>query len=119
VAFRGIEKERRAHSLYFELGAETGVLGLAVFLGIAAVVLRRLQRVRRTYANTPRISRLATGMGLGIMAYLATSVFLSFAFMRYWWLLLALAGVLVRVAAHEPPAAKRDPLRASLREAAG
>ena len=122
IAYRGIEKERRAHTLYFELGAETGVLGLAVFLAIAVLVLRRLLRVRKLYHDRPHVSRLATGLGLGIIAYLGTSVFLSFAFMRYWWLLLALAGVLVRIAPLTRDYGRQDRqdrVRAYLREAAG
>lgn len=98
VAFRQIDKERRAHMLYFELGAETGVLGLTIFLGIAALVLKRLQAVRTRFAHRSEIAHIATGIGLAMVAYLGTSVFLSLAFMRYWWLVLALAGVMVRVA---------------------
>ena len=51
----------------------------------------------------------ANGIELGILAYLGCGIFLSFAFMRYWWLLLAVAGALVtaaRNAGAERPAAE-------------
>jgi len=95
VAFRQIDKERPAHTLYFELAAETGIIGLLIFAGLVLTVLRRIRRVRRDFVHRPDVVHLANGIGLGIVAYLGSSIFLSFAFMRYWWLLLALAGALV------------------------
>ena len=118
VAFRRIDKERRAHMLYFELGAETGVLGLTIFLSIAALVLARLQAVRTRFVARREIAHMATGIGLGIVAYLGTSVFLSLAFMRYWWLMLALAGVVVRVAEDEDAEEQEIDERAVPRNAA-
>jgi O-antigen ligase len=124
VAFRQIEKERRAHSLYFELGAETGLLGLSLFLTLTVVVLRRLQRLRRFGERGSEMSHVATGLGLGMMAYLGTSFFLSLAFMRYWWLVVALASVAARVAReggdpHDTGARDEAGLRDVMREAAG
>ena len=119
VAFRQIDKERRAHSLYFELGAETGLLGLSMFLGIAAFAVSRLRDVRANRAASPEAAHLATGIGLALLAYLGTGLLLSLAFMRYWWLTLALAGVAVRVA-REPSREDRDAAeRAVLRGSAG
>ena len=78
--------------------AETGVVGLVLFLAITGIVLRRLWIVRSRWSTTrPEYADLATGIGLGLMAYLGTGVFLSLAFQRYFWLLVALAGVAVHV----------------------
>jgi len=113
VAFRQIEKERPAHILYFELAAETGIIGLLIFLGLAFAVLGRIRRVRRDCKRRPEMVHLANGIELGILAYLGTGIFLSFAFMRYWWLLLALAGALVtaaRNASAERPEAEEGSL---------
>ena len=54
-----------------------------------------------------------------MVAYLGTSVFLSFAFMRYWWLVMALAGVVVRVAEQSGEVDRAALERAAMREAAG
>jgi O-antigen ligase len=121
VAFRQIDKERPAHILYFELAAETGILGLLIFAAITLTVLGKIRRVRRDCNHRPDIVHLANGIELGILTYLGTGIFLSFAFMRYWWLLLAMAGALVTVAelyARDPKEVEEDALEeGQLREA--
>ena len=118
VAFRQIDKERPAHTLYFELAAETGIMGLLIFVGLILSVLGRIRRVRRDCIHRPGIVHLANGIELGIVTYLGTSIFLSFAFMRYWWLLVALAGALVTAArnagAGDPPVAEEGPLKGAV-----
>jgi hypothetical protein len=98
VAFKEIDVERRAHTLYAELAAETGLLGLGLFLILVGTVLLRVWRLRqRTMSTRPDVAHLATGIGLAIVAYLGTGVFLSLAFQRYFWLLVALAGAACQV----------------------
>ncbi len=102
IAFKDIDVERRAHTLYMELAAETGLLGLGVFLLLVGAVLLRLWRLRqRKLATNPEEAHFVTGIGLAIVAYLGTGVFLSLAFQRYFWLLIALAGVATHVL-HRP-----------------
>jgi hypothetical protein len=48
-------------------------------------------------STRPDVAHLATGIGLAIVAYLGTGVFLSLAFQRYFWLLVALAGAACQV----------------------
>ena len=115
VAFRQIDKERPAHMLYFELAAETGIIGILIFLGLVLTVLGRIRRARRDCHHRPDLVHLANGIELGIVTYLGTGIFLSFAFMRYWWLLLALAGALITVArsisAADRPIVEEGPLK--------
>jgi putative inorganic carbon (hco3(-)) transporter len=87
--FRDIQVTRRAHSLYLEMAAETGAIGLGVFLAIAGVLLRGLWRARR--AGGP-MADLATALFLSVFSYLAAGIFLHLAYQRYYWLLLAVAG---------------------------
>ena len=119
TAYRQIGKERRGHSLYFELGAETGLVGLSIFLGLATTALWRLHRLRSRFSDRPEIAHVATGIAFAIVAYLGTSVFLSFAFMRYWWLLLALAGAACRASSPVDEEPRRAQEQHVLREAAG
>ena len=85
---------RRAHSLYPQLAAETGVVGLAVFLGTIAMVLLPLNKARRRLQESDRQSwGLVCGMELAVLVLLSTSLFLHAAYIRYFWLLLALAVV--------------------------
>lgn len=100
VAFKQLDVERRAHTLYMELAAETGLVGLTAFLAIAGLILLRLWSLRRRWIHErPEYAHLATGIALAILAYLGTGVFLSLAFQRYYWMLIALGGVASQVLA--------------------
>jgi hypothetical protein len=97
-AFRYIPKPRRAHSLYFELAAETGVVGLLSFGSVLLILLRDLRRSSRRLAESdPELARIATACWFAILAYLGMGVFLHLAYQRYFWLLLALGGAAVQV----------------------
>jgi O-antigen ligase len=82
-----------AHSLYLEIAAEQGVLGLSLFaaliltaLGLAGRSLWRMQRAGGLLRETV----LLRAMALGLLGYLATAAFLHDAFPRFFWVLMAL-----------------------------
>jgi hypothetical protein len=102
IAFRHLGRARRAHTLYFELAAETGILGFATFVAIFAVMMSRLWGVRRRAARIrPDLAHLATSLWFAIFAYLGTAIFLHLAYQRYYWFILALAGAAIQVAKKE------------------
>jgi len=89
----------RAHSLYLELAAETGLIGVSVFMAIVIATLTRLARARRqTMIRDPVVARASGALLVAIGAYLTTALFLHLSYQRYYWLLLGLAGATVRVA---------------------
>ena len=91
-----------AHSLYIQLGAELGVIGLVAFLAIFAVQLRALDRERRRWAAvSPERAHLATAFFLSVLGYLGTSAFLHLGFQRYLWLLVALASAALHLLRNE------------------
>jgi len=93
VAFRRISHPRRAHNLYLEVAAETGILGLGSFLAVAVLALVRLWHARRRWrTEMPEYAHMATAFWLSVVAYLGTGFFLQLAYQRYYWLLLGLAG---------------------------
>jgi hypothetical protein len=96
VAFRDLRVQRRAHSLYFELAAELGAIGLALFLAMVGLQLRDLLRGRKR-ARSKEMSELSTALALGLLAYLGTALFLHLAYERYFWLLLALTSAGLRL----------------------
>lgn len=96
LSFRQIAEPRRAHNLYLEMAAETGTVGLLLFLSIPFLLLLDLRRLRLTLApQRPDLARLATGFTLVIFAYLGTGVFLHLAYERYYWVMVALAAAAV------------------------
>jgi putative inorganic carbon (HCO3(-)) transporter len=98
IALRYIPKTRRAHTLYFELGAETGTIGLGTFMAILALIMYRLWQARRRWIqSSPEIANIATSFLLSIIGYLGTAVFLHLSYQRYYWLLLALATAATQI----------------------
>lgn len=99
------------HSLYLELGAETGSIGLILFIAIAGTAFAQLRQGRQRLVDLgqrDRQIRIAFGLTMALCAYLVTSVFLHGYTQRYFWLLLALATAVSRLTADEardaPPA---------------
>lgn len=102
ISFRYLPEPRRAHNLYTEFAAETGLPGLLVFLSIPGLLLWRLWKRRRALLpKRPDLAFLATAFGLGILAYLGTGVFLHLAFERYYWLFVALTAAACHVLSGE------------------
>jgi putative inorganic carbon (hco3(-)) transporter len=104
--------ERAAHSLYLEIAAETGILGLGTF-GVLLILIGRSLAVHRRRSSGPGFGRRRRGsgeaLGLAMVGFLATSVFLHAAHARTLWLLAALILVLPHLSdgspdQSEPPA---------------
>ena len=99
----GEEPPRQAHSLILATAADLGLVGLALYAGLFGTLLHALLRAYRDRRrDAPALSDLAAALFLALTAYLAAGMFLSLAFERYLWLLVALAGAAVRLATHEP-----------------
>lgn len=105
---------REAHSLYLEILSETGMLGFGVFAVGLALARARIVRARRQLmaAGSDHNVLLLDAIGLGLVGFLVTSVFLHGAYPRLFWLLLGLALV-------APWPILQAPRATRLREAAG
>jgi len=102
VGIRVLTADRQAHSLFPGLMAENGGLGLLFFCLILFVTLRDLHRVRKRWVKKdPDLANMATGFFLAVITYLTTGIFLHFAFIRYFWLIMALASAAAYVAKQE------------------
>lgn len=95
LGFQVHTEQRLAHCSYLEFAAEMGIAGLVVYLAILGVTLRGLLRARRS-TTEPGAANMATAFLLVVIVMMATSVFLSFAYERYYWFTLALAAVAAR-----------------------
>jgi hypothetical protein len=90
---------REAHNLYLGVAAENGLPGIICLGGVFVVTLRELARARRRcLERAPELAALASGFLIAVVAYMASAVFLHFAFVRYFWLLMALAAATARIA---------------------
>lgn len=96
LGFQVHAEQRMAHCSYLEIAAETGIIGLVLYLSILVVIGRSLW-IARNQASTRTQYHLATAMLLVIVALATTGLFLSFAFERYYWFVLALAAATARV----------------------
>ncbi len=85
------EGERQyPHNLYLELLAEGGLVGLSLFLGLVGTILGRLASTASS-AGTSSRQVLVRAVGLGLVGYLISALFLHGAFQRLLWMFLALA----------------------------
>ena len=103
--FRRLQGNWRGHNLYLEELADTGLIGFAGLAAILAFTLHQLWRVRQGASITPDAAELATGLLLAVLAYLFTAMFLHLSYQRYFWLLMTVAGIGIRVLRPESPSA--------------
>jgi O-antigen ligase len=93
---RFLQTRRHAHSLYLEMGADVGLIGLALWLSVVVLTLAQLRRLRHALAwRRPDLSQLASALMLTLVAYLSSAIFLQLSFQRYFWFLIALANAAI------------------------
>ncbi len=99
----GSNTERDAHSLYLEVAAEQGMIGLAIFIGLLATVWGRLRKAELLFnaADDHRMAALAVAIKVGFLGYLVTSLFLHGAYGYMLWLQVGMAVALVVIAQRE------------------
>lgn len=95
--------ERATHNLYLETAAETGIVGLLAFCLVLWVLFRGILVARRTLRDPElaEIRGMVDAVAIGLLGFLAGSLFLHAANARYFWLLAGIALALPRVAANE------------------
>ena len=96
LGLRYLQSERRGHSLYLELAADTGIVGLGAFLAMVGTALALLYRAaRRWRVASPERAMVASSLFFGLFAYLACGAFLHLSYQRYFWALLGLASAAI------------------------
>ena len=97
----GRTEERAAHSLYIEALAETGLIGFTTLSALLASLMFGLHSARKKLQIMniePEGQRGLIALQVGLIAFLAGSIFLHGAYIRYLWLLLALCAAGIHLA---------------------
>lgn len=103
-----------AHSIYFEVMAEQGFPGLAIYLLIMGTTLVRLERLRRRFRRDPErrwVGELAEMLQFSVVAYMLGGAFLGLAYFDLYYYLVV-AGILLELIVWREIAAVRARLRA-------
>ena len=104
VGIRYLTNNPQAHSLFPGIAAEAGILGLICFVLILFIPLRELVRARKQWIEShPDWSYLATGFFQVLICYMATGLFLHLSYMRFFYLMVALAVVASRLGESNTP----------------
>jgi O-antigen ligase len=95
-----VDKPQVAHNIYLEVLAETGVIGLALFLGIIGSLLWCALRAARIFAEAGdrAMDVLSRAIVVATVGVLATDFFISDQYSKSLWLQLALGPALLAVA---------------------
>jgi O-antigen ligase len=96
-------EKRDAHSLYLEIAAEKGVMGLSVFALVVWTAARNLWQARAAFreAGLHEYKGIAEALGLGLFGFLLAGIFLHLSYPQYLWLQIGIALSLPAVVAHE------------------
>lgn len=104
LGIRILTEDREAHSLYLGIASDNGALGLLCFLAILFVTLRGLILARKRWLDSRTgLANLITGLLMALVSYMATGLFLHMSYVRYFWLVLALAHAAIEISKQENP----------------
>jgi O-antigen ligase len=111
------EQHQLVHNVYLQLLAELGIIGLGLFLAVAAACLRACYVAARAFDRLGRrdIAVLARGVLVATVGALAASLTLSNLRDPRLWILLALGPALCGIAAAAQASGKAQALAARSR----
>jgi len=99
IGYRALKDERQAHSLLPGVAADSGLLGLVCLLGVFWTLISNLNRAYQSLKqSSPQLAETAVAYCLVIVVYFASGLFLHFAFIRYFWLMVAVADCVTLIA---------------------
>jgi len=109
LGLRYLASERRGHSLYLEMAADTGIMGLTAFLVMVGVPIVLLFKQARYWRNRDSERAIvASSLVFALVAYLSTAMFLHLSYQRFFWAILALASAAFWVLGRDQEEARRS-----------
>lgn len=97
---------RQPHSLYIEIMAETGLLGILTFIGFFGLIFQSLFRLRKKYQPRGQIpdsdwSAWITSIAMSLITFLIAGFFLHGIGFRFIWVLAGLALAVIHISKNE------------------
>ena len=107
-----VEKPHVPHNTYLQLWAESGIIGLALFLALCAASLRAALRAASRFdaIGDDAMATLSRAVFVALISIMAASFFLTNGHDARWWLLLAMGPALSACALRASPP-RRQALR--------
>jgi O-antigen ligase len=104
-------ENREAHSLYLQIAAEMGLLGILVFVALAIMLARAVAAARRRFLAGAEqdLAGLAAAVGIGWVGYAVTALFLHDGLPRQLWLMVGITMALPQIAGAMRPEARTAP----------
>lgn len=99
--------DRSAHSLYFEIAAEQGIVGLSCLAVMLASTFTAYSRAVASFlkAGEETAAAVVASAGVGAFGYFVAALFLHDAYPRYGWVMIILGLAAERAARHQEMAA--------------
>lgn len=102
--YTGLDQAAIAHNSYLELGAEMGLPVLIVFFVLLATVLGAFRRARGAVSEEGSdVAGWAWALGDGVLGFLVAAFFISAEYEKFFWLVIFLSIVVVRLARESRP----------------
>ncbi len=107
AGFKSRNANREAHNLYAGIAADNGLIGLICFLAIFGITLRDLVLERKRWLHSnPKLAFMLTGFILALITYLVTGIGAHFSYIRFFWIIMALANSSIYIAQKEAKASE-------------
>ena len=96
-------EDRQAHSLYLEVAAERGVVGLLVLFALMSYCARNIIRSyqRLIKRGETEIAGVVGAFGIALFAYLLCLLFLHDSYARFFWMVIAMGLALPNIIEHQ------------------